>query len=162
MLRHIRHRRQGPGSRCARGLTLIEIAVALSVVAVLAALALPLIDGWRDKIKVKQATDDLMALSLVIDAFHLDSDRFPASLAEIQRAGLKDPWGNAYVYLVLSSPQAIGQARKDHALVPLNTDYDLYSKGADGQSMAPLTAKASRDDILRANNGRFFGLASKY
>lgn len=157
-----RHHHNRPCSRSARGLTLIELAVALSLVAVLTALALPMINGWRDKIKIKQATDDLMAMSLVIDAFHLDSDRFPASLTEIKRGGLKDPWGRAYVYLNLTSPANIGMARKDHALVPLNTDYDLYSRGADGQSMSPLTATVSRDDILRANNGRFFGLASTY
>lgn len=52
--------------------------------------------------------------------------------------------------------------RKDHNLVPLNTDYDLYSSGPDGASVGPLTAKASRDDILRANNGRFVGPASAY
>jgi general secretion pathway protein G len=55
-----------------------------------------------------------------------------------------------------------GKARKDHSLVPLNTDYDLYSKGPDKASVSPLTAKSSRDDILRANNGRFVGPASSY
>lgn len=55
-----------------------------------------------------------------------------------------------------------GKVRKDHNLVPLNTDYDLYSMGEDGASVSPLTAKASRDDIVRANNGRYVGLASDY
>ena len=56
----------------------------------------------------------------------------------------------------------MGQARKDHFLVPLNSDYDLYSKGPDGKSSPPLTAEASRDDIIRANDGAYFGLASDY
>jgi len=34
--------------------------------------------------------------------------------------------------------------------------------GKDGASVPPLTAKASRDDIIRANDGRFIGLASDY
>jgi general secretion pathway protein G len=34
--------------------------------------------------------------------------------------------------------------------------------GKDGQSSSPLTAKPSRDDIVRANDGRFVGLASDY
>lgn len=46
--------------------------------------------------------------------------------------------------------------------MPLNSDYDLYSKGPDGASVAPLTAKASQDDILRASNGRFIGPASAF
>jgi general secretion pathway protein G len=52
--------------------------------------------------------------------------------------------------------------RKDRFLVPLNTDFDLYSMGQDEDSKAPLTAEASHDDIIRANNGGFVGLAHKY
>jgi len=46
--------------------------------------------------------------------------------------------------------------------VPINTDFDLYSMGPDGRSAPPLTAKHSRDDIVRANDGAFIGLASDY
>jgi general secretion pathway protein G len=52
--------------------------------------------------------------------------------------------------------------RKDHLLAPVNADFDLYSMGKDGQSMVPFTAKASRDDIVRANNGGYVGLVSDY
>jgi general secretion pathway protein G len=55
-----------------------------------------------------------------------------------------------------------GKARKDKFLVPINSDYDLYSDGQDGQSASPLTAKASQDDIVRAANGRYVGLASQF
>ena len=34
--------------------------------------------------------------------------------------------------------------------------------GKDGDSKAPLTAQASRDDIIRANDGGYIGLASGY
>lgn len=54
------------------------------------------------------------------------------------------------------------QPRKDRFLVPINSDYDLYSMGADGRSVAPLTASMSRDDIIRANDGAFVGLAEDY
>lgn len=53
-------------------------------------------------------------------------------------------------------------ARKDHALHPLNTDFDLYSCGKDGETAKPLTAQKSRDDIIRANDGQYIGLASNY
>ena len=145
-----------------RGFTLVEVAVALGLVAVLMAIALPMFGGWRDRIKIKQAQDDIIAMSMVIDAFGADNNRLPASLAEIGRSGKLDPWGAAYVYLDLSKPASTGAARKDHSLVPLNTDYHLYSKGPDGASAPPLTAKSSRDDILRANSGRFVGPASSY
>jgi hypothetical protein len=58
--------------------------------------------------------------------------------------------------------RAHGHARKDHSLVPINTDFDLYSMGPDGRSSPPLTAQHSRDDIVRANNGAFIGIASEY
>ena len=53
-------------------------------------------------------------------------------------------------------------ARKDRFLVPINSTYDLYSVGKDGKTVAALTAKASKDDIVRANDGAFIGLAVKY
>jgi len=55
-----------------------------------------------------------------------------------------------------------GQARKDRNLVPINSDFDLYSVGRDGQSAPALTAKVSQDDVVRANNGGFVGLARDY
>ena len=48
---------------------------------------------------------------------------------------------------------------KDRFLVPINSDFDLYSMGKDGKSQMPLTAKDSRDDIIRANDGAYIGLA---
>ena len=46
--------------------------------------------------------------------------------------------------------------------MPLNSTYDLYSKGKDGASAGPLTAQSSGDDIIRANDGGYIGLASGY
>ena len=63
-----------------------------------------------------------------------------------------DPDGGAY----------IGEARKDHFLVPLNSDYDLYSVGKDGESRAPLSVPVSADDVIRANDGAYIGLAANY
>jgi general secretion pathway protein G len=47
-------------------------------------------------------------------------------------------------------------------VVPINSDYDLYSMGKDGESVPPLTARASRDDVIRANDGAYIGLASEF
>jgi general secretion pathway protein G len=80
---------------------------------------------------------------------------------------IEDAWGNPYQYLKIAGADLKGsgkdqQARKDHFMVPVNSDYDLYSMGPDGRSKAPFTAQASRDDIVRANDGRYVGLASEY
>jgi general secretion pathway protein G len=55
-----------------------------------------------------------------------------------------------------------GNPRKDHFLHPINSDFDLYSMGKDGDSVAPLTAQKSRDDIIRANDGGYYGVASNF
>ncbi len=46
--------------------------------------------------------------------------------------------------------------------VPLNTDYDLYSMGPDGNTAAPITAQAGYDDIIRASDGEYIGPASQF
>ncbi len=56
----------------------------------------------------------------------------------------------------------MGQVRRDRFLVPINSDFDLYSIGKDGGSQAPFTAMDSRDDIVRANDGGYVGLASGF
>jgi len=60
------------------------------------------------------------------------------------------------------SAGVLGKVRRDHFLVPVNTDFDLYSLGEDGKSQSPFTARDSRDDIVRANNGGYVGLVSDY
>ncbi len=148
--------------RAFRGFTLIELMLAMSVVAVLMGVTMTTWRGWNDRAKVTKAQQDIISVSPMIDQHLLDTGELPADLAAVGQANLRDPWGNAYEYLPLTTPAARGHARKDHSLVPLNSDYDLYSKGPDGRSSPPLTASASRDDILRANNGRFVGPARSY
>lgn len=151
-----------PSARRSRGLTLVELLLAVGLVAVLASLATSSWNGWRDKVRTQTAQADITAMAAAIDAYFYDTGNLPESLAAVGHGGRKDPWGRTYVYRALNTPASIGMARKDHSLVPLNTDYDLYSKGPDGSSASPLTAKSSKDDILRANNGRFVGPASLY
>ncbi len=146
----------------ARGFTLIELVIAVGLIGVMLALAVPAYNGWRERVRNKQAVDDINAMSLALDQRLQDTGTLPASLADIGRGGLADPWGRPYRYLPLNTPASRGQARKDHSLVPINTDYDLYSTGPDGRTAPPLTARFSRDDIVRANNGRFVGVASDY
>ena len=59
-------------------------------------------------------------------------------------------------------PKKTRGARKDRFLTPVNSDYDLYSVGIDGDSQAAFTAKVSRDDVVRANDGGFVGLAEDF
>lgn len=145
-----------------RGFTLVELMLAVLIVGVLAAIALPAFNRYIDRTRADRAQVDIAALAVLIDMYHQNHGEYPSSLAIIGEGGRRDPWGNPYQYLNLSAPGARGHARKDHSLVPINTDFDLYSMGPDGRSSPPLTARHSRDDIVRANNGKYVGVASGY
>lgn len=144
------------------GFTLIELILTLAIIAVLAGIGVVTYNGYINTARIANAVKQIHMMSVVIDDFHEDNKAFPLSLADVGLDTLKDPWGNPYHYLNIATAGNLSLVRKDHNLVPLNTDYDLYSAGKDGQSAAPLTAKASLDDIVRANNGSFVGLASSY
>ena len=73
-----------------------------------------------------------------------------------------DPWGNAYRYFNLRTVSGNGQARKDKKLAPLNSDFDLYSVGKDGESQENLGHARSRDDVVRARDGAFIGTAEEF
>lgn len=52
--------------------------------------------------------------------------------------------------------------RRDRYMFPLNTDYDLFSLGPNAQTTVSLGESLGQDDVIRANNGGFFGTASEY
>ena len=101
-------------------------------------------------------------MSGLIQRYYSVYYRVPPDLSAIGWDTVLDPWGNPYRYLSFEGLKGKGQMRKDKNLVPINTQYDLYSMGADGQSVPPLTAKVSHDDVILANDGSYIGLASAY
>jgi len=52
--------------------------------------------------------------------------------------------------------------RRDRYMFPLNTDYDLFSLGPDKVTATSLGEKSGLDDVIRANNGGYFGPAEGY
>lgn len=135
--------------------------IVIALVGTLAAIALPNYLEYREKAKIAVAIGDIRAMEKMIANFTLDNDRLPSSLAEIGMGGWLDPWGVPYQFVVVAGTPT-GKLRKDRFLVPVNTDYDLYSKGRDRKSVTPFTAAASQDDIVRANDGGYVGLASGF
>ena len=149
-------------TKISTGFTLIEIIVSIAIVGILAGIAIPLYAGYIDKARNEAAIADIQAISLKITGYYADNTNYPGSLAEVGYATYPDPWGNPYQYLNIQTAKNKGSMRKDRFLVPINSDYDLYSMGKDGKSVPPLTAKASRDDIIRANDGAYIGPAYAY
>ncbi len=144
--------------------TLIECLLALALLMALAAMAVPAYTNYVDQASVAQAKTDIRSLEQAIARFEAARNALPDTLADIGASAKKDPWGNPYRYLRIAGAGLTGKAllRKDRFLVPINSDYDLYSMGKDGDSKPPLTAAPSRDDVIRANNGAFIGRAVDY
>jgi general secretion pathway protein G len=126
-----------PHSAARRGFTLLELMVVLVILALLTSIAAPRVAKYLRKAKLETARIQVDALGAAVDAFHLDTGRFPtpeeglrvlverpASATEWEgpylrkRESLTDPWGHAYGYRVPGK----------------GIDYEIYSFGADGQA----------------------------
>jgi general secretion pathway protein G len=158
------HRRPARRQRRCGAFTLLELAIVLGIVAVLAAIAGPAYQTHVERTRTKTVILDIRWLEDEIAGFELEWETFPPSLDAIGAGGRLDPWGNPYEYLRISDSGKPGKGslRKDKFLNPLNSDYDLYSKGPDGDSKTALTSPTSHDDIIRAGDGDFVGVAEDY
>jgi general secretion pathway protein G len=222
----------------ARGLTLIELMIAIAILAIITTIGVPLYANAVRTARVKKAGEELRVISREFDGYRLANGlQLPASLHEIGRGERLDPWGVPYCYLnyatgtgdgldwalaaglvdpaaliqesggsdveggkdkgkdeggggigsdvsdvasPLTGPEVAARARgligrsvyvqvqaasvrrRDKFLFPLNTDYDLFSLGPDARSAAALSHPMALDDVIRANDGGYFGPASNY
>ena len=153
------------------GFTLIEVIIVIAIVGILTSIGVPNYIKYREKAQIEVAITEMRFLEKEILNFLAEFGELPDDLSEMSIGRVLDPWGRPYEYLktpgvcddkVKGNKEKEGKIRKDHSQHPLNCDYDLYSVGKDGRSNAPLTDKKSQDDIIRANNGGYVGLASNY
>ena len=122
----------------ARGFTLIEILVVVSILAILGALIVPKIMDRPNEARVVAAKHDIAAIVAALKLYKLDNGRYPTTeqglKALMQKPSSeplpgnwktggylekapKDPWGNDYLYL---NPGFKGEI-------------DVISYGADGK-----------------------------
>lgn len=143
------------------GYTLIELLIVMTVLGILASIALPSMRGIRNKAQIASAVAEIASLQQEINEFYLLNDRYPNNLSEIGRATDTDAWGRSYQYLNHDGASD-AQKRKDRFLVIVNNDYDLYSTGVDGLTVPEFNTPTGRDDVVRALNSGYVGLAEAF
>lgn len=141
--------------------TLIELIIAMVIVGILASIANRSVRELVERARIVRAVSEIRTIGTQLAVYFAAHNAYPSTLTEAGIGAMRDPWNRPYVYMLITASN-MGQVRKDRFLVPLNTDYDLYSIGADGVSFPPLTAKESRDDIVRVQDGGFIGLARDF
>ncbi|MDY0136847.1 MAG: type II secretion system major pseudopilin GspG [Thiomicrospira sp.] len=118
-----------------QGFTLIELMVVVVILAILAAIAMPMLMDRPDEARVVKAKQDISALSSALNLYKLDNFRYPTTDQGLEALVSKptsepvpqnwkpymerlplDPWGKPYLYL---SPGEQGV-------------FDVFSYGADG------------------------------
>lgn len=154
-------------SRAARnvralGFTLVEILIAIAVLLTIVALAVPSFLAAIDRAKMARAVGDIHTIGNAVLAYQVINGQCPDTLDQVGYGANLDPWGQPYQYLNFADTNGNGKMRKDRFLVPINSYFDLYSMGKDGDTVSPLTAPVSKDDVIWANDGGFIGLASDY
>ncbi len=163
LARRLLARRFGSTTRFRRGFSVLELLMVIAILGLVASIAIPAVLNALSRAKLTRGLSDMRTIATAISAYWLDNDALPDSLEQLSIGAPLDPWGRPYEYLrIEGGSEPRGKWRKDRFLVPINSDFDLYSLGPDGRSRPPLTARHSRDDLIRAGNGAYFGPASEY
>lgn len=150
------------GARRQSGFSLVEILIAISIILVLAALAIPNYLAALDRARDSRAVGDIRTIGNSILGYEVINHVFPTDLGQVGYGSNIDPWGQPYQYLNFATTTNPSAERVDRFNVPLNSYFDLYSMGKDKQSAPPLTAATSQDDIVWAADGGFDGLATDF
>ncbi len=135
-----------------RGFTLVELLMVSGVLAVLVAMAIPIWPLYKNMARSSRAMTEIRSLETAINAYVADRGALPPNLEALGSGTPRDPWGNPYRFVVPPTRTFVGS--------PLNTDYDLYSEGADATHVDSIID--SPDDILRVRDGYSVLLAQKY
>lgn len=135
------------------GFTLVELIVIVAILGLLALMSLPLYNEYITLSKIHRTEADIRTIEKDIQAYYIDHGAYPpdTDLSAIGRDNLRDPWGNPYQYRFPAALTYTVGVQK------MNADFDIYSKGPDGNSDADGSVLSCKDDIVRASDGGYVG-----
>lgn len=141
------------------GYSILELMAAVAFLGALATFAIPAFTGYAERARSSQAIGDIGRVTVELHRWRTNNNgAFPDTLAVAGIAMNPDPWGNAYVYEDIATAGSV----RTHSGAPVNTEFDLYSRGPDGSTSVSLTASSSLDDIVLARDGAYVGKAENY
>jgi prepilin-type N-terminal cleavage/methylation domain-containing protein len=144
------------------GFTLVELLIVMAIISILATIGFIKYSAFIDQTKETKAVADVKQIAQLIEDFKEVKGRYPFDLSELEKGEFKDPWGNPYLYVNIAEDDKKGKdeqkARRDRNQKPINTYFDLWSNGADGDYQQQVNGAKSRDDIIYAWDGEFVGL----
>ena len=148
----------------------MEVLIVLAILSIVIGIALPSYREHQKRIAIADTAKDLAVISQRLEKYYSLNSRYPDDLAAINSDNMVDPYGRAYFYRNLTGGGGndeeggggLPTIRTDSSGTVLNTDYDLFSAGYDGEYTAKISSNTSKDDIVRGKNGKFINLAESY
>lgn len=126
-----------------KGFSLMEIMIAVTIMAVLAVGAVRFFGGQLDKSKRTSTVTTLQVTDGAIEQYHLDTGKYPESLADLSRKPYDDnvarSWGGPYFKQAQKNPDYIPvDGWKSEVQYRLNDPgtsprYEVYSFGPNGE-----------------------------
>jgi general secretion pathway protein G len=144
----------------ASGFTLAETLLTMAFLAISAGAAAPHVATHLEQTRATRAAQDIRHIETALQVYRDQHHALPDSLEQLPDPVSLDPWGRPYEYVNFAT-RGLSEQRLFYNL-PLNSDYDLYSRGADGGTDIALNAANAADDVVRGRDGGFVGLAAEF
>ncbi len=145
------------------GVTSVQLLLAACLASIVSMMAVPMMADQAGEARVSQATADIGRIQLRAMKYQIDNNGLlPESLDDMKLGYMTDPWGKQYEYLNFQGLVGDGKKRRLPNNVIVNVEFDVYSRGPDGQTTPMLTCLPSHDDIVRVRDGAFIGAATEY